>query len=234
MKKKFEEELVGGSDNARFEESYFEGYYKGIGDFSKKRDKEISNWFRGIFEFINNYYPIKKGKGKTLIEFGCATGAAAMVLRNFGWDVTSTDISNYAVKRAAKNHKGVRFLTHDMEKPFKKEKFDLALAFDVIEHLPHPEIGIKNVYNLLNSQGVAIFTTPNDYPHVYNDPTHINVKKPDEWLKILKKTGFRDIFVKQVALMPYFYRWNWRFAFVFPFAVNFKYVISPVILIAKK
>ncbi len=218
----------------KFEEFYFEGYYKGIADFTKKRDKELANWFRGIFEYINNYYPIKKGKTKKLLEFGCATGAAASVLRDFGWNVTSTDISKYAVKKAQKNFKEIKFLVHDMEKPFLKDKFDVSVAFDVIEHLPHPETGIKNVYNLLRENGVAIFTTPNDYTHVYNDPTHISVKKPSEWIKILRGAGFQKIFVKQVALVPYFYRWNYRFAFVFPFAVNFKYIISPVIIIGRK
>lgn len=218
----------------KFEELYFEGYYKGIADFTQKRDKELANWFRGMFEHINNYYPLRKGQGKKLIEFGCATGTASSVLKGYGWDVTATDISEYAVRKAAKNHKGIRFLVHDMEKSFNSTKFNLALAFDVIEHLPNPEKGIKNVYNLLKKGGTVIFTTPNDYPHVYNDPTHINVKRPEEWIKILKKAGFRNIFVKQVAIVPYFYRWNYQFAFVFPFAVNFKYIISPVILIAKK
>lgn len=220
-----------------FEEQYFEGYYKGIGNFTKKRDEEIANWFRGIFGYINKHYPLKEGSGKKLIEFGCATGAASSILVDFGWQVTATDVSKYAVKRAEKNYKGkkgIKFLTHDMEKPFNKTKFDVALAFDVIEHLLHPEIGIKNVYNLLKKGGVVIFTTPNDYPHVYNDPTHINVKKPSEWVKILKKAGFKKIFAKQVSLMPYFYRFSYRLAFVLPFAINFKYVISPIVLIAWK
>lgn len=220
--------------NKKFEEEYFEGYYQGIGDFSEKRDKELGNWFRGMLGYINRYYPIKKGKGNKLIEFGCATGVASSVLRDFGWKVTATDFSNYAVKKAAKNFKGIKFQVQDMEKPFKNGKFDVAIAFDVIEHLPHPLLGIKNVYNALKPNGVAIFTTPNNYPHVYNDPTHISVKKPDEWIKIIKKAGFREIFVKQISIMPYFYRWNAKLAFVLPFAVNFKYVISPVILIASK
>lgn len=217
-----------------FEEQYFEGYYKGIGDFTEKRDREISNWFRGMFEYINQYYPIKKGKGKNLIEFGCATGAASSVLRGFGWNVTATDFSKYAVERAKQNHKGIKFLFHDMEKPFKDKQFDLALAFDVIEHLPHPGVGIKNVYNLLKKDGYAIFTTPNDYSHVYNDPTHINVKKPEEWIKIIKGAGFKEVFMKQFAITPYLYRFTYRLAFIIPFAVNFKYIISPVLLIAKK
>lgn len=233
-RKKFEESLLGRDDKARFEESYFEGYYKNIGDFSKKRDKELWNWFRSIFGYINNFYPIKKGSKKKLIEFGCATGVASSILRDYGWEVTATDVSEYAVSKAAKNFNGIKFQVQDMEKPFRNGKFDVAIALDVIEHLPNPSLGIKNVYNLLRPGGKAIFTTPNDYPHVYNDPTHISVKRPDQWKKILEAAGFKHVFVKQISIMPYFYRWSDKLAFVLPFAVNFKYVISPVILIASK
>lgn len=217
-----------------FEENYFEGYYKGIADFTNNRDKQLANWFSGMFDYIDHYYPLKKGRGKKLIEFGSATGAAVSVLAGFGFDVTATDISKYAVSKASKNYKGIKFLQHDMEKPFRENNFDLAVAFDVIEHLSRPDLGIKNVYNLLRKNGVAIFTTPNDYPHISKDPTHISVKKPSEWKKILKKTGFKEIFTKQVTLLPYFYRWHPKLCFVFPFATYSPYLISPVIIIAKK
>lgn len=220
--------------NLDFEENYFEGYYKGIADFTKKRDRELANWFAGIFEYINKYYLIEEGKGKKLIEFGCATGATAQVLANYGWDVTATDISKYAIKKAQKNYKGIKFLTHNMEKPFSRDKFDLAVAFDVIEHLPYPQVGIRNVYRLLKKGGSVIFSTPNDYPHVSADPTHISVKPPWEWEKILRKVGFKNIFMKQITLIPYFYRWHPRFSLALPFATKTPYLISPVIIIAKK
>lgn len=217
-----------------FEEFYFKGYYKGIADFTKKRDRELANWFAGIFEYINKYYLIKEGGRKKLIEYGCATGAVAQMLANYGWDVTATDISKYAVSKAQKNYKGIKFIAHDMEKPFQSDKFDLAVAFDVIEHLPHPEEGIRNAHNLLRRGGSVIFSTPNKYPHVYNDPTHISVKTPSEWKKIMKKVGFKKIFMKQITLIPYLYRWHSRFALALPFATKTPYLISPVIIIAKK
>lgn len=220
--------------NLNFEEDYFEGYYKGIADFTKKRDRQLANWFRGMFEYVNHYDPIKKGKGKKLIEFGCATGAASSVLRDFGWDVTATDVSKYAVERAQKNFRNIKFLVHDMEKPFDKDKFNMALTFDVIEHLNNPELGIRNIYNLLKKDGTAVFSTPNDYSHVSNDPTHINVKTPEEWRKILKKTGFTSIIVRQVTFIPYFYRIHWRLNWAVPLATASPYFISPVLIIAKK
>lgn len=217
-----------------FEEDYFEGYYKGIADFTPKRDRELANWFKGMFHWVNSHYPIENGEGKKVIEFGCATGAASSVLRDFDWGVTATDVSRYAVEKAKKNFKNIKFLVHDMEKPFGGDKFDLAVAFDVIEHLPHPEVGIRNIYNLLRDGGTVIFSTPNDYPHVSNDPTHINVKQPREWKKIMDKLGFKNIFMKQITLIPYLYRWHWRLALALPFATASPYFISPVIIISKK
>ncbi len=217
-----------------FEEFYFEGYYKGIADFTKKRDRELANWFKGMFDYINKHYPIKEGKGKKLIEFGCATGAASSVLRSYGWDVTATDISNYAVRKARRNFKNIKFIVHDMEKSFKNDKFDVTVAFDVIEHLPHPQVGIRNVYRLLKKGGSVIFSTPNDYPHVSADPTHISVKPPWEWEEILRKVGFKNIVIKQITLVPYLYRWHSIFSQALPFAIKSPYFISPVIIIAKK
>lgn len=221
--------------DTNFEEYYFEGYYKGIGDFSEKRDRELKNWFTGMFNYIDKHYPLKKGENKHLIEFGCATGAASSVLHSFGYNITATDISKYAVKRAKKNYPEIFFSVYDMQKPFSKNNyFDVALAFDVIEHLENPELGIKNVYQMLKKKGVIIFSTPNDYKHICKDPTHINVKKPEEWRKIIKKMGFRDIIIRQVTYVPYFYRLHWRLNYAMPMAVASRYLISPVFIIARK
>lgn len=219
-----------------FEENYFEGYYHGIADFSKQRDKELTNWFLGMFSYIEHQYPLSKGKRKKLIEFGCATGASSSLLRDFGYKVSATDISKYAVDRAKKNHKKIEFFVHDMQKALatKKNYFDVAVAFDVVEHLKKPEVALKHVYNMLKPGGTVILTTPNDYPHIYNDPTHINVKKPEDWKKILEEIGYKNIFMKQVTFIPYLYRFHWRFNFAIPLATASPYFISPVFIIAKK
>lgn len=219
----------------KFEEFYFEGYYSGIGDFSSSRDRQLSNWFRGMFEYINRYYPIKRGRGKKLIEFGCATGAAANLLVDYGFNVFSTDISKYAINLAAKNYPAVKFSVHDMQREFVEDgNFDVACAFDVIEHLKNPEEAIKNTYKILRNGGTIILTTPNDYKHMSNDPTHINVKKPEAWRKIIKKIGFKDTIIRQVTFVPYLYRFYWRLNFAVPLATASPYFISPVFIIAKK
>lgn len=223
------------NNQKKFEEFYFDGYYKGIGDFSNTRDKELANWFRAIFHYLNKYAPLLRGNKRKIIEFGSATGAAAGELQGYGFVVTATDVSKLAVDRAKKNYPGIKFYVHDIQELFTKDKnYDIALALDVIEHLEDPEAAIRNIKKILKIGGVAVFSTPNDYKHVYGDPTHISVKKPEEWYKIFKKIGFKKIVITQKTFIPFFYRKHWRLNLALPFAISFKYFISPVFIIVWK
>lgn len=223
--------------NKKFEGDYFDGFYKSeVGEYTAERDKELSNWFRGMFNYINRYVPIKNSKGKSIIEFGCAYGSASEVLREYGLKVVATDISKIAVKRAKKIHPGITFKVHDMQKLFKTDKkFDFALACDVIEHLRKPEQSIGNVYRVLKPGGTAIVSTQNDFPYKIQDPTHINVKNHKEWKRLFRETGFSEVRIQRVTFFPpYLYRWNWRLNFVFPFASSTTIFLSTVFIFAQK
>lgn len=221
--------------NHKFEDNYFEGFYKSeVGEFSEKRDKELSNWFRGGLSYVNKFVPIKSSKGKSIIEFGCAYGAAAVVLKEYGLKVTGTDISKFAVERAKKMHPSIIFKTHDIQKPL-REKFDYAMAFDVLEHLEKPEVAIKNIYSTLRSGGTAIISTQNDYDYKVEDPTHISVKNHKEWERLFLEAGFSQVKIKRVTFFPpYLYRLNWRLNFILPFPSATTYFLSTVFMFAKK
>lgn len=218
-----------------FEEDYFEGYFKGIGDFSLVRNKELQNLFKGIFNYLNHFVALKNGKNKKALEFGCATGSAAKVLYNWGFEVTATDISKYAVSRVKKIYPEINFFVQDIQQPLKiKTKFDVAFAFDVIEHLENPEQAIKNMYHALKPGGFAICSTPNEFKYKSGDPSHINVKKPEEWKRIFTKAGFRNIIIRQVTLVPFLYRWHWRLNFPIPFVLSCRFLLTPVFIIGER
>lgn len=224
-------------DKNKFEDDYFEGFYKSeVGEFSEKRDRELSNWFRGSLNYVNKFVPIKNSKKRSIIEFGCAYGAAAVVLKEYGLKVTATDISKFAIQRAKKMHPSITFKMHDIQKYLKnKAKFDYAMAFDVLEHLDKPGTAIKNIYDVLKKGGTAIISTQNDFPYKIQDPTHISVKNHEEWRRLFLKAGFSNVRIKRVTFFPpLLYRFNWRLNFVLPFASSTTWFLSTVFIFAKK
>lgn len=219
-----------------FEYDYFGKYYVPYSDFTHAAFNRNLNWFKGIFRAINQFTHVQEGKGKTAIEFGCAHGAVSRILYDCGYKIIATDISNYAISRAKKLSPQIPFLRHDIQKPFRSQtgKRDLVICLDVIEHLEHPIKAIKNMYELIKPNGLVICSTPNDYPETKKVFTHINVKNPHQWQHIFYKAGFKNVVIRQMSFLPFFYRIHWRLNFAIHYGINFPFVCSPVFIFAKK
>lgn len=222
--------------NKKFEENYFNGWYKNaVGNFTAN-DLQISkNWFFAWINKLNQYIPMEKGKGRKVLEIGCSIGAVSSILTERGFDVTATDISEYAVRKAKKLTPGAKFLVIDIQKKIPlKEKFDLIIAFEVVEHLDNPKLGIMHMIEVLKPGGKLVISTPYPHPWNYNDPTHINLKKPSEWLQILRSEGLKKTRYHYFTLIPFFYRFNKRFQIVLPFHLPVPQVNSPIFFIGTK
>ncbi len=220
----------------KFEENYFQGWFKGaVGNFTPS-DLEISKrWFWGWFKKLNQYVSVMNGKGKTILEIGCSIGGMASLFSERGFEVYASDISSYAVARAKKLSPKIHFYTFDIQKgiPIKK-KFDIIVALEVVEHLQTPEKAIQHMYNNLKTGGTLVFSSPYPYSWAYSDPTHINVKYPDEWVKIMRKSGLENVSYHRFSLLPLFYRFHKKFHIIFPFPTPLPFVNSPIFFIGKK
>jgi 2-polyprenyl-3-methyl-5-hydroxy-6-metoxy-1,4-benzoquinol methylase len=220
----------------KFEESYFEGWFKGaVGEFTN-RDLEMSRrWFHAWIKKLEQHLPIKNGKGKKVLEIGCSIGGAATLLKDKGFTVYASDISEYAVEKAKKLSPGIHFLTFDVQKEIPlKHKLDMIVSFEVVEHLKRPQAAIKHIYNALKPGGYVVISTPYPYPWAFSDPTHINVKYPQEWVSLMEKAGFTDIAYHKFSLVPFFYRFNKHFQLIIPFHVPFRYINTPIFYIGRK
>tara|TARA_R110002096_G_scaffold401880_2_gene598929 strand:+ start:433 stop:1146 length:714 start_codon:yes stop_codon:yes gene_type:complete len=79
--------------------------------------------------------------------------------------------------------------------PFENNSFDCALATEVLEHCPGPEIVLKEVYRVLKHNGVFFFTVPflwnlHEVPHDEYRYTPFSLERH------LKNCGFIDIEIK--------------------------------------
>lgn len=223
-----------------FEKKYFTGYYSpNVGKFDEKSLKKSKNWFYGWLSHISKYKKIDSGQDKTSLEIGCSSAAVSHLLEEKGYKAYASDISTYAVEKAKKlakkTKKHIEFHNFDVEKGIPiKDKFDVIIAFEVIEHLSDPLKAIINMKKKLKNNGVLICSTPNKDYDMSSDPTHINVKTEIEWRGIFRKAGFKKIIIKQVSFLPFFYKFNKYFHLVLPIRVKSRFINSPLFILASE
>lgn len=84
------------------------------------------------------------------------------------------------------------FFWDGIKMPFEDSSFDSAMATEVLEHCPEPEIVLKEVFRVLKPGGVFFFTVPflwnlHEVPHDEYRYTPFSLERH------LKNTGFADI-----------------------------------------
>ena len=82
-------------------------------------------------------------------------------------------------------------------------KFDVIMAFEVLEHLPDPQKSVKNIFDTLNENGTFYGTLPNYHGYdfleigqIYRNlfgPTHLNYFNPKSLEMFFKRNGFKEI-----------------------------------------
>lgn len=155
-----------------------------------------------------------KAQGK-LLEVGCAEGELLYLLQD-EYNISGIDISQHSVDKTNQliGKKIAKVL--DIQTSTLKEKYDVILLFDVLEHLSNPQTVIKRLLYSLNENGILIFTVPNNYgifgslsTYVFNvlDRTHINAFKRERWIQVVQSLGLRYVVLNQTLIN--FTQVNW-------------------------
>jgi SAM-dependent methyltransferase len=137
-----------------------------------------------------------------VLELGCGMGHLLAWLTE-RYQVFGTDINAWALAQARQNvaHGQFALLSADEICAFVPGAFDIIIAKHVVEHLKYPEQVITEMSRILKKGGLLILATPNLSSPMrkrkksawigYKDPTHINLKPPEEWLALLQAHGLR-------------------------------------------
>jgi SAM-dependent methyltransferase len=95
-----------------------------------------------------------------LLEIGAGSGGFAVVAKARGWRVDATEVSETGAK--ALDAIGVGVFVGDLSQAqYPESTFDLAVALEVIEHVPDPRRDLTEICNVLRPGGLALLTTPN-------------------------------------------------------------------------
>ena len=114
-------------------------------------------WSRGRTEVIKSLLPPPNG-ARTLLDVGSGWGAVSSRLDDWG-EVIGVEPSPVAREEAER--RGLRVLDGRAEElPVAGDSVDIAIASDVIEHLPDDSAAIRELARVLRPGGLALITVP--------------------------------------------------------------------------
>lgn len=102
------------------------------------------------------------GRGKFILDLGCGDGFLMERIRAQGNQVMGVEIAENALIKARK--KGFHVYDLSLSENWAaqiKEKFDLVVAGEIIEHIFDTDKFLKNIWLILKENGKLIITTPN-------------------------------------------------------------------------
>ena len=137
-------------------------------------------------------FAARMAKGKDVLDMGCGAGYGSQFLSEAGArSVLGVDSSKEAVEYARSRYggQGVRFEAADAARLKTDEKFDLAVAFEVIEHTRNHAEFVDSAKRALKEGGILVISTPNrkENPPGYSNPFHEKELDEEEFRALLEK-----------------------------------------------
>ena len=141
--------------------------------------------------------------GARLLEIGVGMGHLVGQLENT-FETYGMDINHWAVKQSKSVVQKTQLETASaQELPFSDNSFNVVIIKHIVEHLPDPQKAIREIGRVTEPGGVLILATPNldsmlkpwkgDKWIGYQDPTHISLKRPAEWLDMIRSADFSPL-----------------------------------------
>jgi 2-polyprenyl-3-methyl-5-hydroxy-6-metoxy-1,4-benzoquinol methylase len=192
-----------------FDEKYFFTHTYADVSFAKYGQYWWSNRF---FAMLARRYG---KKGERLLEIGSGLGHLAAQLED-SFLTFGMDLNHWAVKQSRPViHKTDLQTASAQELPFADASFNVVIIKHIVEHLPQPEKAIAEIGRVTAPGGTLILATPNLSSLLkpwkgkrwigYQDPTHISLKPPEEWLSLIRTANFslRRVFSDGFWDVPY-------------------------------
>jgi SAM-dependent methyltransferase len=192
-----------------FDEKYFSSHTYANVSFAKYSQYWWSNRFFAIL--ARRYAP----DGGRLLEIGSGLGHLVAQLEN-RFQTFGVDVNHWAVKASLPVVKQTQLqVASAQDLPFLDSSFNVVIIKHIVEHLPEPQRAIREISRVLAPGGILVLATPNLGSLLkpwkgtkwigYQDPTHISLKPPEEWLSLIRGAGFefKRVFADGFWDVPY-------------------------------
>ena len=136
------------------------GKFKPLHLFNPIRIEYIKEKIKNYFNKNNNFL-----EGLKILDIGCGGGLISEPMSRLGGEVTGIDASERNIKiaklHAEKNNLKIRYLKKSPEQLNEKNKFDVVLNLEVVEHVDNLDLYLSSCYKLLNDNGIMFTATLN-------------------------------------------------------------------------
>ena len=144
-----------------------------------------------ILGAIKENLPYFNGK---MLDIGCGKMPYRSFIKS---NSTITEYIGIDIETAAEYDPNVRpdYTWDGITIPLDNETFDCIMGTEVLEHCPHPDVILSEIYRVLKTDGIFFFTTPflwnlHEVPHDEYRYT------PFSLTRHLTRVGFKDINIK--------------------------------------
>jgi 2-polyprenyl-6-hydroxyphenyl methylase/3-demethylubiquinone-9 3-methyltransferase len=139
------------------------GKFKPLHMFNPIRIEYILNEISKNFKISRDKKPMLKGL--KILDIGCGGGLISEPMARLGGEVTGIDASEKNIQIASlhgkKNNLEIKYLNNSPEELNEKEKFDIILNLEVVEHVDNLDLYLQSCYNLLKKNGLMFTATIN-------------------------------------------------------------------------
>ena len=202
------------------------GKFKPLHMFNPVRLKYILNRATSHFKIsASKKLPLK---GIKILDIGCGGGLISEPMSRLGGLVTGIDASEKNIKvaslHAKKNKLKIKYLKKSPENISQKEKYDIILNLEVVEHVDNLELYLLSCSKLLKKNGIMFTATINRTLTSYIKAivgaeyilrwlpigTHDWNKflKPEELEKKILDLNFTTIDIKGLSFNPLLKKWK--------------------------
>ena len=203
-----------------------EGKFKPLHRFNPIRIEHILELCSNNFGFdLKNNKPLKNLK---ILDIGCGGGLISEPMARLGAEVTGIDASSKNIEIAKihskKSNLNIKYLNCSPEKMSDKNKFDIVLNLEVVEHVENLDLYLQSCSKLIKSGGLMFTATLNRTFTSYIKAiigaeyvlrwlpigTHDWNKfiKPQELDKKLIDEEFKTVDIKGLSFNPFTKKWK--------------------------
>jgi 2-polyprenyl-3-methyl-5-hydroxy-6-metoxy-1,4-benzoquinol methylase len=179
---------------------------------------EDSNMFASMPTYLPFFQTARHPDGATLIDLGCGVGRFCHAASGKGWNVSGIDISERAIS-IGKRHAKFPMRNMNIEELIATdERYDVATAFEVLEHLSDPGKFLVQMRALLKPGGQVFCTVPNwGNNEVQNatqldwiPPIHLLFFSKSSLAEVARRAGFQIIVVGEIWCDAFPAQWGRR------------------------